>query len=79
MTLDEVERIEKEGGIYCRAYFDADGRVTIFEKYEDGQLSFQDKYYYKGKIIRREMTTSDGKKIFGFINKDGKYIGERID
>ena len=47
MTLEWVKAIEKEGGIYCKAYFDDRGRITILEKYEDGEFIFQDKYYYE--------------------------------
>jgi len=74
ITFGQLQEIEEQGGAYCIAYFDRDGRITKFMKYDNGKLEFEDRYYYEERIIRRELTRADGSNTFGIIDKEGRYI-----
>lgn len=74
ISFEEAKQLEKDGYAYFEAYFNDKGYITMFIKHYGTACPFEDKYYYKddGSILR-EMSKSDGTRISGMIDKNGRF------
>ncbi len=60
--MADAAAAEAAGKAYCIAWFNEQGRVSIFEKRFHGKTFFRVEYFYKdGNIIKAQGIDADGK------------------
>lgn len=73
ISIEEASKLD----CYYEAYFDKTGKLIFFKKICNGNLEWNDEYFYSnGKLYKRIMKMKNGKIIIQYFDKKGKIIKE---